>query len=267
MDNNEYKNYEQKPDEFTTVPNEFSSDFIVETSNVNTTEMPEIPEEYAAEPQNEQVATRDYNDFENAYKPNEEDYDYDAETAEEIYDNYDVESADDKNNAYDRELENDYDYYNDVPVGYVDPKDEQAAVKDDDYSYACERCKLDDYEIISDVLGAEKQIVKLYSTALCEAAEDNFRNVIKENLDYAAEDQYKAFEFMSTRGMYKTEQASENDVNQAKQQFAPLTENSGCSHCNPDYEHCRTDSECGSDGCEIDYDNCNCVDCSCEDPE
>ena len=108
MDNNEYKNYEQKSDEFTTVPNEFSSDFIVETSNVNTTEMPEIPEEYAAEPQNEQVATRVYNDFENAYKPNEEDYDYDAETAEEIYDNYDVESADDKNNAYDRELENVY---------------------------------------------------------------------------------------------------------------------------------------------------------------
>ena len=244
----DYKNYTQTPEEFNNIPSEFSSDFIVETDNyADTTEMPNVPEEFC----NEQAATTDRNDISELYVPNE----YDSENAEE-FDNYDVESADDYDNAYDRELDNDSDFYRDSINNYVDPSDEQAAVWDE-CGDAVNRCKLDDYEIISDVLGAEKQIVKLYSTALCEAAEDNFRNVIKENLDYAAEDQYKAFEFMSERGMYKTEQASEADITDTKKQFSNIGDS--CCGCNPDYEHCNN-SECG-----IDYDNCNCVDCSCHD--
>lgn len=111
--------------------------------------------------------------------------------------------------------------------GYTDPSDELAATTDELYTTtcACGKCALDDYEIISDVLGSEKQLVKLYSTALCEAAEEPFRNIIRENLSECAADQYKTFEFMESRGMYPTEQADEEQVTKAKQQFTPLCDN------------------------------------------
>lgn len=108
----------------------------------------------------------------------------------------------------------------------VDPSDEMAATCDEHCScgttWAQEKCKLDDYEIISDVLSCEKQLVKLYSTALCESAEEPLRNVIRENLDECAADQFATFEFMQKRGMYQTEQADEQCIEQAKQQFCPL---------------------------------------------
>lgn len=115
-----------------------------------------------------------------------------------------------------------------------DPDDETAATTDHDNSCcgcdsdersARERCALDDYEIISDVLGSEKQLVKLYSTALCESAEEPLRDVIRGNLIECANDQYKTFEFMEERGLYPTEQAPEEKITQAKQQFCPL-----CDH-------------------------------------
>ncbi len=111
-----------------------------------------------------------------------------------------------------------------------DPSDETAATCDDNCgvdcacgtTYAQKKCALDDYEIISDVLGCEKQLVKLYSTALCESAEEPLRDVIRENLTECAADQYATFEYMQKRGMYKTEQADEEKILQAKQHFTPL---------------------------------------------
>ncbi len=111
-------------------------------------------------------------------------------------------------------------------TSYVDPSDETAAACDSDCdcgtTYAQKKCSLDDYEIISDVLGCEKQLVKLYSAALCESAEEPLRDIIKENLIEAAADQFATFEYMEKRGMYKTEQADEQKILQAKEQFCPL---------------------------------------------
>lgn len=216
-------------------PEEFASDFIVETGARNTDDFVDMPEEYEnynTESANElgydeQAATTDngYNDFSEAYNGQTQDNssnnkygeNYDTETADEFTDNYDIESADDTDSlAYEYAVNN-------------DPSDETAATVDEWYTTDCtpaqEHCKLDDYEIISDVLGSEKQIVKLYSTALCEAAEEPFRNIIRENFDEAAADQYKAFTFMQERGMYQTEQATEQKITEAKQQFVPLCEN------------------------------------------
>lgn len=116
-----------------------------------------------------------------------------------------------------------------APDVFVDPSDETAATSDELYTttLAQQRCALDDYEIISDVLGGEKQLVKLYSTALCEASEENLRDIIRENLVECAADQYSTFEYMEKRGMYPTEQADESAITQAKQQFGPL-----CHCCN-----------------------------------
>lgn len=118
----------------------------------------------------------------------------------------------------------------------VNPEDETAATCDDcnctesdncgewdcRTAKAQAECSLDDYEIISDVLGGEKQLVKLYSTALCESTEDTLRDVIRANLTEAAKDQYETFEYMQKRGLYPTEEADEQEIWQAKQQFGKL---------------------------------------------
>lgn len=114
------------------------------------------------------------------------------------------------------------------------PDDETAATIDEYYTTqsesAEERCRLDDYEIISDVLGSEKQLVKLYSTALCESAEEPLRNLIRDNLFECADDQYATFEFMQKRGMYPTEEAPQEKIDKAKQQFTPLCNDGCCCH-------------------------------------
>lgn len=216
-----------------TNPSEIPYDDRTEVATDNVTEMPVAPEEYtfpasSNATEREQAATDDYtNNFDDAYG---------NETVDEYCDRYEIEQ-----NDYDTETATDDAYDNfdeEYAIESVDPADEQAATDDGNWyttdncgqTPAQERCSLDDYEIISDVLGSEKQIVKLYSTALCEAAEEPFRNIIKENLDEAAADQYKAFEFMQARGMYQTEQASEQDITKAKEQFTPLCNNCCCGN-------------------------------------
>lgn len=259
-----------------TAPTEFATDNITETTSTTPDDFMPTPEEYIPseyfetsadnDPSDEQAATYDsFSNFDGAYGTNDSE-DYDAEDAVE----YDYETATDNSSVYD-ETENYYAETSDELDYDItesrDPSDEQAATVDEWYTtaknshntashttVAQERCELDDYEIISDVLGSEKQLVKLYSTALCEASEEHFRNLIKENLDDAASDQYKAFEFMQKRGMYPTEQASDQDISQAKQQFTPLCRN---NNCNSAQDCCYNDvgtsnQTCGgTDGCKI----------------
>mgnify|MGYP001037242031 CR=1 FL=1 len=256
MDNRNYRSYhgadcDPADCNYDNSPEEFAEDFIVETEYGKTNGFVTPPEEYPIDanmensqefgPEHEQAATTDdNNNFDGAYgtttdlyvtetndnsaeTANDNDMPYDSETSEEFSDEFETTANKSKN-----------EFGYDVTESY-DPNDETAATIDEWYTTdkpsARERCELDDYEIISDVLGSEKQIVKLYSTALCEAAEEPFRNLIRENLDEAAADQFKAFEFMQQRGMYKTEQATEQNITEAKQQFGPLCRNCGCDNC------------------------------------
>ncbi|MCH5351547.1 MAG: spore coat protein [Clostridiales bacterium] len=145
---------------------------------------------------------------------------------------YKGESEDDENERFGSGTYGGANEYGDT-VEY-DPSDETAATCDwncdcNDTTNAQKRCSLDDYEIISDVLGCEKQLVKLYSTALCESAEEPLRNIIKENLIECAKDQYETFEYMSSRGLYETEQADVSKINEAKKQFGSVVWDAGCN--------------------------------------
>lgn len=242
MSENEYKKHDCPDFDYSQSTEEFSSDFITETERNNVDEFVELPNEFSAETSREFSENIDRDgcgcgdgcgcdenhpcghdgcdiaphNFESGSDNVQNDLRgiYDSDHSDEIENNYDIESADD----YDSEA-----------MQYVDdPNDETAATIDEWYTTdtpAQEHCKLDDYEIISDVLGSEKEIVKLYSTALCEAAEEPLRDIIRENFDEAAADQYKAFTFMQERGMYQTEQATEEKITEAKQQFTPLCKN------------------------------------------
>lgn len=230
LDHNDCPEYENE------VPEEFASDFIVETDTNDYAEFTTTPDEYSfGDESDEQAATTDLSDL---YENEDDGYDSDNGDNEHIpcngdgcNINYDCETAYEYNDNMETTAVED----NDKPVPYVTlPSDEQAATRDDwchcGDSCGCnesaqEKCQLDDYEIISDVLGSEKEIVKLYSTALCETAEENLRDIIRDNFSEAAADQYKAFSFMQEKGMYKTEQATEEKIIEAKQQFAPLCTN------------------------------------------
>lgn len=205
LDHNDCPEYEND------VPEEFASDFVVETDTDGYDEYPSTPDDYIGNKfgSDEQVATTDLSDL---------------YVNDEGYDDSDKDEHEPCNG--------------DSCTFNFEAADEQAATRDDwcncGDSCGCgesaqEKCQLDDYEIISDVLGSEKQIVKLYSTALCETAEENLRDIIRENFTEAAADQYKAFSYMQENGMYPTEQASEEDITKAKQQFAPLCRNNSCN--------------------------------------
>ena len=91
--------------------------------------------------------------------------------------------------------------------------------------HAQECCKLSDYDIVSDVLSSHKGLIKLYGTALCEVAEENLRGIIENKMSECAEDQYDAFLYMNSRGMYKTEPAPLQKVKEARQKSAGSTKN------------------------------------------
>ncbi|MBE5730646.1 MAG: spore coat protein [Clostridiales bacterium] len=85
--------------------------------------------------------------------------------------------------------------------------------------FAQDVCKLSDKEIISDVLGSHKSLVKLYGTALCETSCPKLRTLIDTQLSECAEDQFDAFLYMNERGLYPTDTAPMPKVNQAKKKF------------------------------------------------
>lgn len=85
--------------------------------------------------------------------------------------------------------------------------------------FAQDVCKLSDQEIISDVLGSHKALIKLYGTALCETSCPKLRCLIDNQLSECAEDQFDAFLYMHERGLYPTDSAPMPKINQAKKKF------------------------------------------------
>lgn len=85
--------------------------------------------------------------------------------------------------------------------------------------FAMKQCELDDYDIISDVLGGHKNLVKLYGTAICEIAECDLRDLVKTQMIECAADQFEAFKYMNERGMYECECADGQQIDQCVSQF------------------------------------------------
>ena len=93
---------------------------------------------------------------------------------------------------------------------------------------ARDNCKLNDYDIISDVLGGHKNLVKLYGTALCETDSESLRRIINTQMTECASDQYDAFRYMNDRGMYKVETAPAQKVKSVRAKFGKNIECFGC---------------------------------------
>ena len=78
---------------------------------------------------------------------------------------------------------------------------------------------MQDKELMTDMLNAEKQIAVNYSMFANECATVSVRNDVFTLMDDQHKLQSEIFDFMSGRGWYPTEQAEMQKVNKTKQKF------------------------------------------------
>lgn len=78
---------------------------------------------------------------------------------------------------------------------------------------------LNEKDSLTDILMAEKELVKLYAGAMTEGSSKAFRQAIKSNLDTAVADQYTVFNTMSKQGLYEVKPADKSVMDQQKQTF------------------------------------------------
>ena len=78
----------------------------------------------------------------------------------------------------------------------------------------------DDRCMMTDLLDTAKHITEVYGAYVCEGSSDTLRQVLQDNMDATANDQFQIFQQMQQRGWYQTKAAKQQDVQQAKQKFA-----------------------------------------------
>lgn len=81
---------------------------------------------------------------------------------------------------------------------------------------------LNEKDSLQDMLGVEKSLVKIYSTAITEGCSQGFRTLIKRHWGQVTEDQMDVFLQMTEHGYYKVESAPEQILSEHKQKFEPI---------------------------------------------
>lgn len=79
---------------------------------------------------------------------------------------------------------------------------------------------LNEKDSLQDMLIAEKNLLKVYATALTEGASKGFRNVIKEHFIATADDQLKVFLTMTEHDYYRVQSAGEEQLSDVKGKFS-----------------------------------------------
>ncbi|HEY8443981.1 MAG TPA: spore coat protein [Clostridia bacterium] len=77
-------------------------------------------------------------------------------------------------------------------------------------------------DMLQDLLVLEKDIVKAYGSYLVEASCPKLRDVVCQNMEDTANDQFGIFNQMQSRGYYPTKDAPEQEVTQAKDKFGNM---------------------------------------------
>ena len=84
---------------------------------------------------------------------------------------------------------------------------------------------LNEKDSLQDMLNVEKQIVKMYTTAITEGVSKGFRTKIKENLMDSISDQMDVFLQMTNLGYYKVQSAPEDATKEQKEKFNSVAKN------------------------------------------
>lgn len=77
-------------------------------------------------------------------------------------------------------------------------------------------------EILNDVLNTEKEILKVYSTAVTESSCANMRQLLLRNITQISDDQFNVYNAMINKGYYQAKDAQDQEVQQAKQKFQQM---------------------------------------------
>lgn len=83
---------------------------------------------------------------------------------------------------------------------------------------------LNEKDSLQDMLNAEKNLVKIYSTAMTEGCSKGFRTLIKSHWSASVEDQMKVFMEMTEHGYYKVESAPETVLSEHRNKFMKVKE-------------------------------------------
>ncbi len=81
---------------------------------------------------------------------------------------------------------------------------------------------LNEKDSLQDMLNLEKNLVKVYSTAMTEGASDGFRTVIKEHWNQTVDDQASVYFMMTDHGYAKVTSAPETTVSEEKNRFLKI---------------------------------------------
>ena len=76
--------------------------------------------------------------------------------------------------------------------------------------------KMTEKDALTDMITEEKGIVKLYSSALTESVSKQLREVLKNNMLEAAQDQFMLFELMQGKNYYQLKDAPQVEIDTAK---------------------------------------------------
>lgn len=78
---------------------------------------------------------------------------------------------------------------------------------------------LNEQDALQDMLESEKQLMTIYTTALCEGSTKAMRKNFSTNLMGVADNQYTLFTQMSTRGYYQPQPANKNLIDTANETY------------------------------------------------
>ena len=87
---------------------------------------------------------------------------------------------------------------------------------------------LNEKDSIQDLLNTEKQMVKLYATAITEGCSKGFREVVNDNLNKSVNDQMNVFCMMTDCGYYRVQSAPEQTLKEQKQKFSAVKKQLCC---------------------------------------
>lgn len=86
--------------------------------------------------------------------------------------------------------------------------------------------KMQDKELLTDLMMSEKLLCSMYQTASVDSATGNIRNQFKNILNEELDMQNTIFSMMSQKGWYPLEDAPQSKVVEIKNTFEPSVKNS-----------------------------------------
>lgn len=81
---------------------------------------------------------------------------------------------------------------------------------------------LSEQDLLNDLLNQEKQMVTSYATYITESSCHNLRKLLSSQLSQTSHDQYQVFEQMRDKGYYQGKDASDQEVQQVKNNFKTM---------------------------------------------